>query len=200
MSHGGFREGSGRKSGSNAYGEKTHPIRVPLSMVGYVESLLDACKQKKEPPKPLKWGGSIDDLGPIANLAPIVPMPFYESRVAAGFPSPADDFIENQMDLNSHLVQNPSATFFVRVSGQSMINASIHDNDVLIVDRSIKPKRNDIVIAVVNGELTVKRLIPQAQGAILKAENPEFEDIQVTADMDFSIWGVVTQVIHSFRP
>ena len=122
----------------------------------------------------------------------------YSSRVQAGFPSPADDYIEKSLDLNEHLISHPSATFFVRVSGDSMIGAGIHHNDILIVDRSLKPKNDSIIIAVLNGELTVKRLKIRANQYILAPENAEYAAIQVKEEMDFKVWGVVTSVVHQF--
>ena len=122
----------------------------------------------------------------------------YSSRVQAGFPSPADDFIERSLDLNEHLISHPSATFFVRVSGDSMIGAGIHHNDILIVDRSLKPKSDSIIIAVLNGELTVKRLNIKENNYSLVPENPEYEVIHVNEDMEFQVWGVVTSVVHQF--
>lgn len=122
----------------------------------------------------------------------------YSSRVQAGFPSPADDFIERSLDLNEHLISHPSATFFVRVSGDSMIGAGIHHNDILIVDRSLKPKNDSIIIAVLNGELTVKRLKIKENSYSLAPENPEYQVIHVNEDMEFQVWGVVTSVVHQF--
>ncbi len=124
-------------------------------------------------------------------------LPLYAARVAAGFPSPADDYIEGKLDLNQHLVKHPAATFFVRVEGDSMIGAGIHSGDILVVDRSLKPCHGKIVIAVLDGELTVKRL-EQRKGVLrLLPENNSYQAIEITDAMDFTIWGVVTNVIHS---
>lgn len=124
------------------------------------------------------------------------PLTLFASKVEAGFPSPADDSHEVALDLNQYLVQNPAATFFVRVSGDSMIGAGIQSGDLLVVDRSITPTSNKIIIAVVNGDITVKRFIKRGQSVILQSENPQFAPIHILPDMDFSIWGVVTAVIH----
>lgn len=124
-------------------------------------------------------------------------IPLYMASIAAGFPSPADDFLDRKLDLNEHLIRHPAATFFVRVQGNSMIQAGIHSGDVLIVDRSLEPVDKKIVVAVVNGELTVKRLRRKKDRTFLAAENPEYKDIDVTPEMDFDIWGVVIHVIHS---
>lgn len=123
----------------------------------------------------------------------------YACRVEAGFPSPADDFLETTLDLNEHLIHHPAATFFVRVSGNSMTGAGIHHNDILIVDRSITPKHGSIIIAVVNGELTVKTLEYRDNTPFLVPANPDFHPTAITQEMDFSIWGVVTSSIHQFK-
>jgi DNA polymerase V len=128
---------------------------------------------------------------------PTTVFPLYATRVAAGFPSPADDHIEVKLDLNQHLVKHPASTFFVRVEGESMIGAGIYPNDILVVDRSLKPGNGKVVIAVVNGELTVKRLKVGKGSLTLLAENVKYPSIQITEEMNFSIWGVVTNVIHS---
>lgn len=120
------------------------------------------------------------------------------SPVAAGFPSPADDFLDQQLDLNEYLVEHPSATFFVRVKGDSMMGAGISTGDILIVDRAKEPKDKSVVVALVNGEFTVKRLSKTLGKLSLLPENPRYCPIIVTADMDFEIWGVVRHVIHSF--
>ena len=123
--------------------------------------------------------------------------PFFLSGVSAGFPSPADDYLDLKLDLNEHLVKNPAATFFVRVAGDSMTGAGINDNDILVVDRSLEPSNNDIVIAVVNGELTVKRLIKKKNSYLLFAENPAYPPLAVNEDILLEIWGVATYAIHS---
>ncbi len=123
-------------------------------------------------------------------------LPFYQSAVAAGFPSPAEDSIEDRLDLNELLVKRPSSTFFLRVAGSSMIKAGIHHDDILVVDRSLEPTHGKIVIAAVNGELTVKRLYYVGSTLQLVAENDAYPPIDITADTDLHIWGVVTNVIH----
>ncbi|MFC1844994.1 LexA family protein [Thermodesulfobacteriota bacterium] len=123
--------------------------------------------------------------------------PLFLSGVSAGFPSPADDYLDLKLDLNEHLVKNPAATFFVRVAGDSMTGAGINDNDILIVDRSLEPSSNNIVIAVVNGELTVKRLIKKKNSCLLFAENPAYPPLTINDDTPLEIWGVATFAIHS---
>jgi len=123
-------------------------------------------------------------------------IPLYQSHIRAGFPSPAEDYIEKTLDFNEYLVKHPAATFTVKVAGNSMTGAGIHNGDLLIVDRAITPAHNRIVIAVLDGELTVKRLVRQGQKVFLAAENPEYSPIEVPPESNFEIWGVVTNVIH----
>ncbi|MFT6582024.1 MAG: DNA polymerase V [Alphaproteobacteria bacterium] len=119
----------------------------------------------------------------------------YCSSVSAGFPSPADDHIEGKLDLNEHLIRHPASTFFAKATGESMKDAGIFDGDLLVVDRSLTAQGNDIVIAVLHGDLTVKRL-KKANGAwVLTAANPLFPDLAIT-DAGCEVWGVVT---HSIR-
>ena len=123
-------------------------------------------------------------------------LPVFIARISAGFPSPAADYEEGKLDLNKHLVKNPAATFFVRVSGDSMVGAGIHDGDLLIVDRSKEPKTGNVVIAVLNGQLTVKRLRIRRGKLSLEPENTNYPVQQITQGMEFEVWGVVTNVIH----
>lgn len=124
-------------------------------------------------------------------------LPLFGGKVSAGFASPADDYLEKKLDLNELLVKKPAATFFVRAQGTSMLGAGIHPNDILVVDRSIEPIDGKVVIAAINSELTVKRLIKTSDDRwILKAENPDYPDIPLTDELDLVIWGVVSNVIH----
>ena len=125
--------------------------------------------------------------------------PLFLSGVSAGFPSPADDYIDRRLDLNELLIKNPAATFFVRVAGDSMTGAGIQHDDILIVDRSLAPVSGNIVIAVYSGELTVKRLVQDGDGARLVAENPSYPPIFINEEDGCEIWGVVTSVVHQFR-
>ena len=132
-------------------------------------------------------------------LAPVQPILLYGHKVAAGFPSPADDYVEDQLDLNQLLVQNKPATFFLRVKGDSMVNAGIHDGDIIVVDRSIEPADRSVVVAVVDGELTVKRLIMRNHIAELHAENHGFAPLQFKEGQELTIWGVVTSSVHTVK-
>ncbi len=123
--------------------------------------------------------------------------PLFSSGVSAGFPSPAADYEEGKLDLNRFLVKNPAATFFVKVNGDSMIGAGIHPNDLLVVDRSLEPADKSVVIAVLNGELTVKRIRIRKGKITLEPENENYSVQQITDGVDFEVWGVVTNVIHA---
>lgn len=124
-------------------------------------------------------------------------LPLFLSKVRAGFPSPADDYLDKRIDLNEHLIQHPAATFFVKVKGDSMVNAGIQSGDILIVDRSLEPRDKRIVVAILNGEFTVKRIRKKNNKLYLVSENEAFAAIEITPEMDFEIWGVVIHVIHS---
>jgi DNA polymerase V len=124
-------------------------------------------------------------------------LPLFDNSAAAGFPSPADDHLNQRLDLNNHLIKNPDATYFVKVHGDSMVEAGINSGDILIVDRSIEPTDNKIVIACINGELIVKRIRTIDGILYLVPENNRYRSIEVTPEMDFEIWGVVLHVIHS---
>jgi DNA polymerase V len=166
---GGKRQGAGRKAGSGKYGEKTIPVRLPESLVSEVQAFVEAQGFK---------------------------FPLYGSSVRAGLPTMADDHVEEHISVNDLLVRKPSATFFVRVQGDSMLNAGIHDGDLLVVDRSLPATHGKIVIAVLDGDLTVKRLDTKGPRTVLRAENPAFDDLVVGDETEFGIWGVVTNVIH----
>ena len=124
-------------------------------------------------------------------------LPIFLGRLPAGFPSPADDYLEGKLDLNRHLIKHPAATFFVRVTGDSMIGAGIHSGDLLVVDRSLEPADKNVVVAVLDGELTVKRLFKQNGVLRLLPENLSYQPIEITAQQTIEIWGVVTSVIHA---
>lgn len=170
MKHGGARKGAGRPKGQGRYGEPTRPLRLPLSLIKPVLRFIEHKGYQ---------------------------LPLYGSKVAAGFPSPADEHVESQLDLNEHLIKHPAATFFARASGNSMVNAGIYENDILIVDRSLTPDHGKIVVAVLDGQLTVKRLHKKDGKLLLMPENPDFKPIEVKEGSEVYIWGVVTSVIHS---
>ncbi len=162
--------GGKREGAGRPVKEPTKVMRIPVSRAEHVKRLL----------------GNVQD----------IKLPLFGCSVRAGFPSPADDYIEDYLDLNEYLIKHPAATFLVRAKGKSMINAAIRSGDILIVDRSIEARHGKIVVAAVDGELTVKRLY--AKGGInkLQPENSDFPEIIVSEDNDVLIWGVVTSVIH----
>ena len=125
----------------------------------------------------------------------------YEGGVSAGFPSPAEDFLDIDLNLHKYLVKHPASTFFIIAKGHSMEKAGIGDEDLLVVDKSLEPKNNDIVIAAINGEFTVKRYLNINGKIILKAETElkNYPDINISESIDFEIWGIVTHTIHNHR-
>ena len=125
-------------------------------------------------------------------------IPLLNDSVSAGFPSPADDYTEENIDLNEHLISNPFSTFFLRVKGDSMINAGIKDKDLIIVDKSLIAKPGNIVIAMIDGEFTIKRLSIKNDELYLKAENHNYPDFRFKNHIDVQIWGVVIYSIHSY--
>jgi len=125
-------------------------------------------------------------------------IPLLNDSVSAGFPSPADDYAEENIDLNEHLISNPFSTFFLRVKGESMINAGIKDKDLIIVDKSLVAKPGDIVIAMIDGEFTIKRLSIKNDELYLKAENNNYPYFRFKNHIDVQIWGVVIYSIHSY--
>ncbi len=137
----------------------------------------------------------------IAQIRPVtdISLPHIlasSTAVQAGWPSPAQDYFDGRVDLNTHLIKDVNSTFIVRVAGESMRNAGISDGDEVIVDRSLTPKHGDVVVAVLDGELTLKRLWSHGGKVILKAENPAFPDIAIASLSELSVWGVVTRCLH----
>jgi DNA polymerase V len=120
---------------------------------------------------------------------------FFHASVQAGFPSPANDYIEERIDLNQLLIKSPSATFFIRVEGESMVGAFIPPKALLIVDRSLRASNGDIIVAVVDGEFTVKRLVKTQAGLFLTPENNKYKPLKVEENSDFQVWGVVRKII-----
>lgn len=127
------------------------------------------------------------------------PLPLCASPVRAGFPSPADDYIEGRLDLNEHLIHHPAATFFVRAEGDSMLRVGIHHGDLLLVDRSLEPADGSVVVAAVDGELVVKRLRLRRTGPVLVAEGEGYPELVIGEGQRFQVWGVVSNVIHSLE-
>lgn len=131
---------------------------------------------------------------PVADH--VLTCPEYTSAISAGFPSPADDYIEKNLDLNEMMVSHPAATFYVRVEGESMKDAGINSGDLLVVDRAVEAADGKIVVAILNGEFTVKRIWIRGTHVRLLPENPLYSPIDIDQESDFQVWGVVTYVIH----
>ncbi|NJD05120.1 MAG: translesion error-prone DNA polymerase V autoproteolytic subunit [Methylococcaceae bacterium] len=184
---GGTRPGAGRKSGSGSYGEPTESVRIPLSLLPIVKAWL-AARLSSPPADALRFAAS----------QAVRRHPLFSSQVPAGGPTAGDDHVDDDIDLNEHLVQHPNATFFVRVKGDSMIGAGISDGDLLVVDRSVEPRNGQIVVAAVNGEQTVKRLKIEQRQVWLMPENPAYRPLEIGDGMDLVIWGVVAHAVHSF--
>ena len=196
MPSGGKREGAGRPRG-----EETKLMRIPVSAI---PDIRDYLKHRKQAPRiriaPLE---SVRMQGDYARLdaANTVALPLVGSRVAAGFPSPADDYIEEYLDLNHLLINEKEATFIVRVKkeSESMIEAGIYPDDLLVVDRSLNPKDGDIVIAILDGDLTVKELRIRDSRVALVPRNRTMKPIPLREGQELLVWGVVTSCIHQFR-
>ena len=188
MTHGGKRPGAGRPKGTGKYRTPTKAVRLPLALAEKLVALLDT---------PLEPGHlQVEDIF-RPDRRTRCELPLFESPVAAGFPSPAEEYVEGRLDLNKFLIKHPAATFFVRVSGESMTGAGIHPGDLLVVDRAVEPTHGKVVIASINSELTVKRLHCKGDTLLLMPENPLFEPLQILEAMNFEVWGVVTHVIHA---
>jgi DNA polymerase V len=190
--HGGKRSGAGRKA---AYGEPTKQVRIPASQVPVVLDYLHALRRQQSITHQ-QVSGLITRIRPMLMEAPRQTVPVMSHTIPAGFPSPADDYVEDRIDLNTHLIHHREATFILRVSGWSMINAGIHDGDEIIVDRALNAVHGNVVVAIINNELTVKRLHKTGDEIRLVPENPEFKDIIIGAEEELTIWGVVTRVLH----
>jgi len=186
--HGGARDGAGRPKGSGKYKEPTKAIRVPEGSIRHIKDFLERYPDVTEV-------GSGTATASHNNIVKFE-IPLFSSTVAAGYPSPAEDHVEDTLDLNDYMVQRPDSTFMLRVEGESMKNVGILPNDILIVDRSIKAAHNKIVIAAIDGELTVKRLFHRGGLIKLLPENPTYPEIELESEAELVIWGVV---VGSFR-
>ena len=143
-------------------------------------------------------------LSEVMSIKLVVPsthmlVPYALEKISAGFPSPAQDYIDKVLDMNEHLIKNATSAFIVKVASLSMLNAGIDIDDELIVDRSLDAKHGDIVIALIDNEFTVKRLMIDEKGQWLKAENPDYKNIYLADGQELIIWGVVTHIIKMTR-
>ncbi|WP_115711769.1 LexA family protein [Legionella sainthelensi] len=161
--------GGKRAGAGRPRGEPTKAIRIPVAQLAELEQLKHESAYR---------------------------LPLFSSKVQAGFPSPADDYIEGYLDLNTKFIKHPSATFVLQAAGESMVDAGIFSGDWLLVDKSIEPSDGHVVIAAVNGELTVKRLSKKEGRVQLLPANPKFKPIDITEEHEMVVWGVVTLVLH----
>lgn len=136
---------------------------------------------------------------PVSALPPPPRLPLFLSTVPAGFPSPADDYVEARMDLHELTGATSPSCYFLRVAGESMVGAGIHDGDLLVVDRALAPASGAVVVASVDGELTVKRYVVRAGRAVLLAANPDYPPIELRDEQEMIVWGVVTHSLHDHR-
>jgi DNA polymerase V len=194
-SHGGARDNAGRKSGSGPFGEPTAPLRVPESQRPAIIEFLAAYRDRR----------TLEDDG-VRALEPRrmkpsrrrASLPLVGFRAAAGFGSPAEDYVEERVDLNAHLIRqgHEAATFIVRAQGWSMVGAGIHDGDEVVVDRAINPENNMVVVATVNGDLVIKRLRLRGGKVALVSDNPHYPERTILEGEQLEIWGVCTRVLH----
>ena len=192
---GGSRPGAGRKPGGGLYGEPTTVLRVPDSQAATIRDFLAALNQKRQ-------REAQDNVVELAELTPDnrkMVLPLYSTKVMAGFPSPADDHIERRLNPSDYLVDNDGETFFVRVKGDSMIDAGIFEDDVLVIDRSRLPQIGDIVLAVLDGEFTVETLGKSKSNPRLIPANKHYPAIEVKEGQSFEVWGVVTGSMRKFK-
>lgn len=193
---GGNREGAGRKVGTGKYGELTAVIRVPASQKHVVVDFLQAYTRKQQQSKPeiaseFEWP---------AMQTKSIALPLYGSKVRAGFPSPADDHVEKRLDVSEYLIDQIDATFFATIAGDSMRDAGLLSGDKVVIDRSKQASVGDIVLAVIDGEFTIKTLGKSKSGLPrLIPANPDYPIIEIKETMQFEIWGVVTGSFRKFK-
>jgi DNA polymerase V len=192
--HGGRRPGAGRKPGNNM-AQPTTVIRVPVNTVKIIKNFVSTLTGEHA----LQTHTGFSDLIQFVRAEQHIVFPLYTSKVAAGFPSPADDHIEQRLNPSDYLVENDAATFFVRVKGDSMIEAGIFDNDVLVIDRSRTRQTGDIVLAMLDGEFTVKILEQSKKGVNLIPANRNYSAIEIKKEQSLEIWGVVTGSMRKFK-
>ena len=186
--------GRGRPSGTGRYREPTQVMRVPLSQVAAVQDYLKVFRRSSGP------ASDVALIGPVGGYAAPArrrSVPVMAWPVRAGFPSPAEDYRDEAIDLNDLLAPHAEATFLVRVRGESMTGAGIDDGDVLVVDRALEPVHGRIVVAMVDGEFTVKRLCQRDGNLCLEASHPDFAPIELQEGQELAVWGVVTRIIKT---
>jgi DNA polymerase V len=181
--------GSRKGIGGRPRGEPTTVVRLPLPVATLARRLREGT---------LRAG----DINRFLDLEPGAPQTvrFVDGTAACGFPSPADDYLDRPLDFNELLIRNPAATFAVRLASDSMTGAGLFPGDIAVVDRSVTPTPGCIVLALLDGEFTIKRYRPGEGRVLLQADNPNFPDIEVTAERAFEVWGVVTKSIRMLSP
>ena len=179
---GGARPGAGRKPA-----EPSIVVRLPLPYATIAKRLRDGTLR----------AGDINAFLNLTTEGVPAAVPLVSCSAACGFPSPADDHLDRPLDFNELLVKNPAATFAVRVAGESMILAGIFPNDIAVVNRALEPYNGCIVLALLEGEFTIKRYFKTSWGVLLKAENPAFKDIKIVSSADFQVWGVIKNAIRN---
>ena len=195
---GGRRKGAGRKLGSGKFKESTTVLRVPETQAGVIKDFLVAYLHKK-------LSENLDVVTeftlPVFNVSPIS-LPLYSSKVSAGFPSPAEEHVEKRLDPSEFLIDQKDATFFVTITGYSMVDAGLLPNDIAVVDKSKIAKVGNIVIALVNNEYTIKLLSRNTKTGRFRLDpansSGNYSPIEITEDMQFEIWGVVTGSFRRF--
>lgn len=186
--HGGARSGAGRPAGSGRCAGEAHTqLRVPRIDKDAVLALIADRRALRDIEA---WRAD--------HSAPPLALPLFGSRVPAGFPSPADDYLERSLDLNQYLIGDAPATFMVRVRGDSMIGAGIAAGDILVVEKGRTPQHDQIVLAVIDGEFTVKRLHDRDGRLALLPDNPAYPPIEIHGEQELLVWGVVTACIKKF--
>jgi DNA polymerase V len=182
----------------NRQPEISYPKSVVCSVVLNRNAVANVCANVPLTIKPRLHKTCTQKLGIFAMNC--LPLPHFATLVPAGYPSSADDSLNSPLDLTKYLIRHPKTTYYVTATGYSMIEAGIFDKDILVVDSALEPRHGSIVIAVVNGEFTVKRLHKDESQIILLPANPDYTPLTITKEMSFFIQGVVTSVIHQFRP
>ena len=196
IKRGGIRTGAGRKVGTGKFGEATTVVRIPESQAPIIKDFLAAYQRKKVK-------ADIDAVTEFewpALYATSIKLPLYSSKVSAGFPSPAEDHVEKRLDPSEFLIDQKDATFFVTIQGYSMIDVGLLPGDKAVVDRSKQASIGNIVLAVLDGEFTIKTLSRTKDGAVrLLPANKDYSPIEITEEMNFEVWGVVTGSFRRFK-
>jgi DNA polymerase V len=199
---GGARTGSGRRPGSGKFKEPTEVVRIPVSQKSVISDFLSAYERRQ---LRKNLAASLDVIGEIALPAlnaKSINLPLFSSKVPAGFPSPADDHVEKRLDPSEFLIDQKDATFFVTIQGQSMIDVGLLPKDIAVVDRSKVAAIGDIVLAIIDGEFTIKTLSRKKDGSprLLPANGSAgYAPIEIKEGMQFEIWGVVTGSFRRFK-